>query len=116
MLGLPQFIRSEPEAQCLIPHRENPEREGFEPSWRVTPPTAFPDCPSGVQGGAPTGTPYSDSKRLVHHKAGEGTRVGSALGLDFRAAREGWSATATSGDMTLVCARDSSPDGRRVGL
>jgi hypothetical protein len=65
------------------------EREGFEPSIRVTPDTAFPDRPSGVQGGAPTGTPYSDSRRLGHHKAGEGTLVGSALGLEFRAERAG---------------------------
>jgi hypothetical protein len=62
-------------------HKGNAEREGFEPSWRVTPPTAFPDRPSGVQGGALTGTAYSNSQRLGHHKAGEGTRVGSALGL-----------------------------------
>jgi hypothetical protein len=59
----------------------NTEREGFEPSMGVSTHTAFPDRPSEVQGGAPTGTPYSNSQRLGHHKAGEGTRVGSALGL-----------------------------------
>src|SRR4029077_7275542 len=58
-----------------------PEREGFEPSIRVTPDTAFPGRPNGVQGRAPTGTRYSNSRRQGHHKAGEGTRVGSALGL-----------------------------------
>src|SRR5476651_2734880 len=41
----------------------NPEREGFEPSWRVSPPTAFPGLGTGAQGGAPAGTPYSDSQR-----------------------------------------------------
>jgi hypothetical protein len=68
----------------------------------VTRYTAFPDRPSGVQGGAPASTPYSDPQGCGHHKAGEGTRVGSALGLDFLAERAGWSATTTSGDMTLV--------------
>ena len=62
-----------------------------------------------MQGGAPTGTPYSDSQRLGQYKAGEGTRVGSALGLNFRAGR---SATATSGDMTLVWTNSVSLDAR----
>ena len=26
-----------------LSHKTNPERDGFEPSWRVTPPTAFPE-------------------------------------------------------------------------
>ncbi len=82
-----------------------PEARGFEPSWRVSPPTEFPDRRSGVQGEAPTGTPYSDSKRLGHHEAGEGTRVGSALGLDFPAEWAGWSAIPSSGDITLVWTR-----------
>jgi hypothetical protein len=81
---------------------KKPEREGFEPSMGVFTHTVLPDRPSGVQGGAPTGTPYSDSQRLGQYKAGEGTRVGSALGLNFRAGR---SATATSGDMMLAWAR-----------
>jgi hypothetical protein len=59
----------------------NAEREGFEPSWRVSPPTAFPGLGSQVQGGALAGTAYSESHRRGHRRAGAGTRLGSALGL-----------------------------------
>jgi hypothetical protein len=58
-----------------------PEREGFEPSWRVTPPTAFPGLGTGVQGRAYTGIAYSESRRRGHHEAGGCTRVGTPLGL-----------------------------------
>jgi hypothetical protein len=47
----------------------------------------FPDLGTGVQGGAPAGTAYSDFSSRGHHEAGEGTRVGTLLGLDLRAQR-----------------------------
>ena len=100
--------------QNALSAKGNAEREEFEPSWRVSPPTALPDRPSGVQGGALMGTAYSNSQRLGHHKAGEGTRVGSALG-PFRVrlvcrvgtqsphSSEREAKQSRSGDRTLVC-------------
>ena len=77
-------------------------RDITEPSWRASPPTAYPNRPSGVQSEAPTGTLYSDSQRRGHHEAGEGTRVGTPLGLDLRLNGRRLRARSTSGDRTLV--------------
>jgi hypothetical protein len=78
------------------------------PRYRLTRYTAFPGLGMGVQGGAPAGTAYSDFSSRGHHGAGEGTRVGTPLGLELRISGRPLSATATSGDKTLACARDSS--------
>ena len=75
---------------------------------------SYQQAVSGVQGGALMGTAYSNSQRLGHHKAGEGTRVGSALG-PFRVrlvcrvgtqsphSSEREAKQSRSGDRTLVC-------------
>ena len=43
--------------------KRNAEREGFEPSWRVSPPTAFPERLSGVQDRVPRGISYSRGRQ-----------------------------------------------------
>jgi hypothetical protein len=70
------------------PIKENPEREGFELSMGVSTHSAFPGLRTGVQLGAPADTTYSDSHRWGRRKAGEGTRVGTLVGLASTLATE----------------------------
>jgi hypothetical protein len=57
------------------------------PRCRLTRYTAFPGLGREVQARAQAGTPYSDFSSCGHHEAGEGTPVGTPLGLDLRAQR-----------------------------
>jgi hypothetical protein len=97
----------------LIHH--NPEREGFEPSIRVTPDTAFPERLTGVQDRVRRGISYSRDRPSVHCGAAAGTRVGSALGLRWGTdeGRTGGSTTPsapTRGSLTAT----ASPPGATV--
>jgi hypothetical protein len=93
---------------------QNRSERDSNPRYRLTRYTAFPDRGSGVLGGALGGTPYSDSKRSVHHKAGDGTRVGSALGLDFGLSRRRWSATDMASGSRRPCAETRLEGSRAV--
>ncbi|HXC77371.1 MAG TPA: hypothetical protein VNU19_09990, partial [Candidatus Acidoferrum sp.] len=61
----------------------NPERGGFEPSWRVTPPAAFPGLRSQVQSRAHEGIAYFGipSLRALRGSNGELKRIGAVSGF-----------------------------------
>jgi hypothetical protein len=84
------------------------------PRYRLTRSTAFPGPGSPVQGGAPAGIAYSNSHRKGHSEAGEGTRVGTPLGLvgELRGGR--WSATILQ--MTRRWSAQGSSHSTRVAL
>src|SRR5665213_1052426 len=111
-----RVARSPSDARGAEGTKGNAEREGFEPSIRVTPDTAFPGLRSGVQAREHPGISYSEQPPLGHREACEGTRAGTPLGLATVCARRvrSGSSRPAPGDAALSrCSKSASAPSKR---
>jgi hypothetical protein len=95
-VGLPHSNQISDQRANAVSHKGNAEREGFEPSWRVTPPTAFPESVRSLTG--PVWSRLVNTNSTVMPSGSDWLRlpIGIGVGIGRTANRGHWNQPSTS--------------------